>query len=205
MNLCTKLINEKSQNQLKTNIDKSFAKLFAEPNIYLRAECEENVVRLYQAIKETHPNVSASDFKVLYIASKEFFRFKGVVSRTKVRTKKARYTYEDGQPSPVSFNHHVVLEYNGKIYDLEYTDKPVTPTIHDYFKGNFYSAEGIIADPKSKLDRDVPREDLDILVIKGEDYLNQSPREAAKLSFFEKLIDDGTPQVPMLKYMESKK
>ena len=98
----------------------------------------------------------------------------------------------------LGWRYHVVLEYQGRIYDLDNTNQPRPVNGQEYLRTFFMTPE--IIDKrggKAKGNRD----DLLVFVIPGERYLLTNPEYLDENIFHSLIFSENSPQ-PLVPYLE---
>lgn len=94
---------------------------------YESGECGFNIKRLLRAAEENQ--IPIAHARVLTIANKGFSLF-GLVNVEAARG------HRDGEKN---WYYHVFLEYDGKIYDYDFTDEANVKPVSEYFQAMFFN------------------------------------------------------------------
>lgn len=183
-------------------IDQVFKDSFFNPDIYSCYYCNRNVVRLFQQIKLAYPEIEADEIRVLYISTKnnvnKLLARESVKNLRNFQVKKARDGYINGQSHKViAFPFHVVLEFNGRIYDLDFTDQPTPISSQDYLNEFFLSDN--IQSNQTVTQADL-HEDLIVYVVPGLRYLT-TPEDFTLKMWFHLSIFARFEPMPLVDYL----
>lgn len=186
---CSQYLKQKlsaSDSQVTTEgLDQVFQKAFHRSAIYECYSCHQNVIRLFRAFQKKYPQIKASDFKVLYIATTNLTQNLNTNATFKVNL--GRGGFMNGQRVKyVEWRLHVILEHQGRIYDLDYTDKP-TPVNKAEYYDSFFTTQNLWSENvKRRLGR-LPK--LLVYAIPGEWYLDTDSFTADTDEFHQAIFD----------------
>ena len=124
---------------------------FDDPNVYKPLQCYENVRSLYNEYLQ--PDFQASDFKVLLIFKRSFAKYFPVYNGDRAHIFSPK-THRAAAGMVPEWRCHVVLEYRGKIIDLD-SSEPGLISKKDFL--NNFSKEDL--------------EDLVVVTVEGKKYL----------------------------------
>lgn len=118
-----------------------FHEAYYNSKIYQVNQCQSNVIRLYNLFASTVTDLNIEDFHVHIIYSKYGIGTINGPSHKKVLPSRSRnnFLYDNVVKKPYNlWLYHVVLEYQGKIYDLDYGPKAVVfDSVVDYYNHMF--------------------------------------------------------------------
>ena len=142
---------------------KAYEKAWNNSKIYCEGYCDSNVTKLFIAIKKTIPGLHANEVNVLIISQP--------LGRVAESADEGVYTALKPRGERRPWKYHVVLEFRGVIFDLDYTDRPLPLPKARYFK-EFFDHEMI-----SK---------LVVYVVTGEEYFMSSSKYKVDIPIFMK-------------------
>lgn len=193
--MCLDSLNVTHSRQQK--FDQVFKSVYKDWKAYKCEQCHNNTIRLFKAFKDQIPNLKASEFKVLYITTPEWIN--NFLDRDAFHVKQARSGYVNGEVALfINWKFHVVLEYRGRIYDLDNSNKPRPSDSHHYLE-DFFMDKSLIEEYSGQIRGD--REELLVFVIPGDQYLSVSPEYTNNIEFHKSLFKKNTP-VPLVPYLE---
>lgn len=117
------------------NLFLAFEKAWSTDGVYYQNNCCSNVTRLYHEIKESNPQVKSKDFDVVLIVHPKVVTEGITDPKLYFSTLNRR-----GQGPGSSLNpwaYHVVLAYNGFIFDLDHSNTPTVSLVGDYLEQQF--------------------------------------------------------------------
>ena len=135
---------------------------------------------LYKSFKAEIPELSPSDFNVIFIAPEYWVTSSTYENYSKIAYKHPRI---NKNATDLKIDFHAVLEYNGRIYDLDYTKEPTPIDKADYIANYFYSKN-----KKHEFQRDKPLTELRAVVVPGKHYLNYKFILPRRQSFYERMV-----------------
>ena len=172
-------------------LDAIFSKVFCDSHIYQPDQCHSNVLQLFRQFRRYHPEISPNDFNVLYITTEKWVQDLDA-SEDGFHVTTARKGYENGESTEyVEMKYHVVVEYRGRIYDLDFTDQPSPVNAEDYLL-EFFMSEELIELYDGELRGDMS--ELLVYVVPGHFYLNLSTEDSSKEQTHVQLMEDNDPQ-----------
>lgn len=121
-----------------------------DPAVYRPLYCHRNVRELY--LDYLQPQYLAQDFKVLFIFKRSYSKFFPAYIKDKQHEFMTKM-----QRVMATWSYHVVLEYKGRIIDLDHPEARLLTK--DEFKDNFYA-------------RDL--DDLVVVTVPGTDYFHSA-------------------------------
>ncbi len=159
VNTCKSALNNIN---VKGKLDILFQRAFKNPKIYKPSHCAENSIRLFRFWQANLDNaLQMKDFKIHYIARPETLQgYKRFFFST-------LFARELSYKEKVSWRYHVVIEYDGDIYDMDYTNTPRVLSARDYFSKDLIDntfIESLDGGRRSSGNK------LRILTIPGEDF-----------------------------------
>lgn len=177
------------QSRQEQALDRVFTKAFCDSQIYQPELCHANVIQLFRQFKKYYPDVSPYEFNVLYITTEKWVN-ELEDSETGFHVTSARESYENGEPKVYTeWKYHVVLEFRGRIYDLDYTDQPKPVLAKDYLL-SFFMSEELIELYEGELRGDM--RELLVYVVPGYFYLNMSAEDSSKAETHYQLMQDNS-------------
>lgn len=184
---CQQLLLEATRIQ---ELDRVFSTVFCQKGVYKFQMCHSNVIRLYQEFKKLVPHVEPQEFRVLYITTErwrnDFFDDVGF------HVNRARGGFVKGEFERfLVWRFHVVLEYRGRIYDLDFNNQ-AKPVEKKQYLHEFFVTHQLIEQYRGELVG--PPDELSVLVVPGEEYLNHSDSKVAEMGFHQELVTKYPPQ-----------
>lgn len=171
------------------SIEEAFRRAWHERGLFCESVCHENVTSLFLALKKEIPGLDPKDFKVLFITHPKrggFFETGFEVHDTRENTGRA----------PLSWGYHVVLEYEGRIFDLSRA-QPMVYEKSEYLNGFIVRSFVDFA----FLKRSGKVSDLVVHAISGEVYLRPDFRYNLRtMGQIDQLLNNHTP-TKLVSYM----
>ena len=218
--LC-KVLFDKDVLSKKADLDAAFTDIYSDNYTYQCDYCHGNVIRLFESLTHQLPHLQPNEFKVLYITTQKWIEKRTEEASFHVQNARDEYSYgfveklfgpkisqalgfKEKPKKFVNWKFHVVLEYQGRIYDLDYTNKPQPIEGADYLDKFFITQETIDKhNDVSGMDYELQgkKEDLFVFVIPGEKYLLTPPHHTNTRSFHSTLLLKNTP-VPLVTYLK---
>jgi hypothetical protein len=178
------------------DLESIFRGVFNRKSVYRSRECHANVIRLFAEFKKEIPSLQPQDFKVLYIATSTWAS--AMYDEKGFHVTNAREGFRQGELHEfANWHYHVVLEFEGRIFDLDFTDKPQTLDRQSYMEEFFVSA-GLIQEYKGRVWGHP--DDLLVMVVPGDQYLTHAAQRSHSYEFHKKMLSDY-PALPLSVYL----
>ncbi len=197
---CQELFVIKNQSLKTETVDLTFRELFQSKKTYRCLECHGNIKRFLLKLKHQNPNLRWDEFRVLYITHKDFPTEPG--PDVGFHVKKARGSLQTPEHTEYVFwNFHVVVEFRGKIYDLDFTDTAQPLYTADYVDQFFISKnEQHDLQAMDGIQLEGSTSDLVVFVIPASSYVNSSFQDLNSWDYHLSLYTHST-SVPLLQFL----
>ena len=178
-----------SETHSLASLKRVFNEAWYKKDLFCKSKCHENVISLFLALKNEIPELKAEDFKVLFITHPKQRGY--FITGFEVQD-----TRENSRNSPLSWGYHVVLEYEGHIFDLSRA-RPLIYQKSEYLSGFIINSFTDFAFFKR---RDAVS-DLVLYSISGENYLQPDFHFRIRtIGQIDELLRGYTP-IELLSYM----
>ncbi len=204
MRECLNSVLEKTTTFGQKEMDKRFHKLYHYCSFYGSGFCRSNVYFLLEEIKKLYPQIDLSDFKVLYLTTEN--RINRETQKAKFYVKDAREgrSKSDVKSHPITgWIYHFILEYNGRIYDLDYTNQISSIAKSTYIKNFFISDHSTVLNSKM-LDTNaqfVSPEEILLFEVDGEKFVDNVLAGIDFADFHRYLENNNIRKQKLIEYM----
>jgi hypothetical protein len=181
------LICDADCRDLTEKVSNAYVTAWDDPCVYRERYCALNVIRLYNYLKKMVPELEPEDFKVIYVTRPggwdyyihEFDKDFSVL-RSRVGLKKAKV---------LNWRYHVALEYQNRIFDLDFNDHPTISTKDQYVSDLFVSRD--LRSEHINLSGSI--DELAVYSIAGNRYLLARTTKAQKKEFHDWIFRNVVP------------